>query len=265
MRPPADVLHAFGVAASPVRRLAGGQGTSWIAGDVALKPDGGPLHAWLAGALADVVPDGVRLASPVPTRDGTWVCAGWSATRRVAGEEPDRSSASTWVAVIEAGRSFHRAVAHLTRPKLLDARTDWWAVADRMAWHDRALRLRPELVDLARRLEPALQPLGPPQLVHADLTGNVLFADGLGPAIIDISPYWRPTGYADGIVVADALCWYGASASLLEQAEVSVAAVARALLFRMVTTSEIAGSGVVEVDLNDEVRRYSDAVTALGL
>ena len=65
--------------------------------------------------------------------------------------------------------------------------------------------------------------------------------------------------------MADALCWYGASASLLEQAEVSVAAVARALLFRMATTSEIAGSGVVEVDLNDEVRRYSDAVTALGL
>ena len=31
-----------------------------------------------------------------------------------------------------------------------------------------------------------------PQLIHGDLTGNVLFGDGLAPAIIDLSPYWRP-------------------------------------------------------------------------
>jgi uncharacterized protein (TIGR02569 family) len=54
------------------------------------------------------------------------------------------------------------------------------------------------------------------QLVHGDLTGNVLFADGLPPAVIDFSPFWRPTGYASAIVVADALVWEGADASLLD-------------------------------------------------
>jgi uncharacterized protein (TIGR02569 family) len=264
VQPPPTVLHAFGVESSPVRRLVGGQGTSWVAGDVVLKPDAGPVRAWLAGVLADVEPDGVRLASPVATRDGTWDCAGWSATRWVEGQEPDRSAASTWIAVLEAGRSFHRAVAHLSRPDCLDARTDWWAAADRAAWHERPLRLGPGLDALAARLEDALEPLGDAQVVHADLTGNVLFADGLDPVIIDISPYWRPTEYADGIVVADALCWYGASPSLLDQAGVSLAAVARALLFRMATTHEIAASGVA-IDLPDEVGRYSRVVAALGL
>lgn len=67
---------------------------------------------------------------------------------------------------------------------------------------------------LARRLQYALEPLGRPQIVHADLTNNVLFAPRPAPAIIDISPYWRAPEYADGIVVADALCWHGAPASL---------------------------------------------------
>jgi hypothetical protein len=51
--------------------------------------------------------------------------------------------------------------------------------------------------------------------VHGDLTGNVLFATDLPPAIIDFSPYWRPTPFASAIVVADALVWEGADASLL--------------------------------------------------
>ncbi len=33
----------------------------------------------------------------------------------------------------------------------------------------------------------------PPQLVHGDLTGNLLFHTSLPPAVIDLSPYWRPT------------------------------------------------------------------------
>jgi hypothetical protein len=44
---------------------------------------------------------------------------------------------------------------------------------------------------------------------------------------------------------------------------VRVAAVARALLFRISTTNERVASG--EVDLEDEARRYAIAVAAIGL
>jgi hypothetical protein len=259
-----DVLQAFGVD-WPGRPLAGGQGTSWAVDGLVLKPADGPLHEWLADVLADVTADDFRIAEPVRARDGAWVAHGWSATRWVEGGEPDYSAVSTWREILAAGRAFHRAVAHLGRPDFLDRRQDWWARADKAVWGERDIRFRPEFAAVAQRLQGALEPLGRPQIVHADLTNNVLFAPGLAPAIIDVSPYWRPPEYAEGVVVADALCWHGAPASLPETVDVSVAAVARALLFRMATTNERVTSGADGVDLPDEARRYSLAAAAIGL
>lgn len=144
-------------------------------------------------------------------------------------------------------------------------RDDRWGVADRAAWGECANRFRPEFADLNRRLRSALDPLGSSQIVHADLTCSILFSSTLPPAVIDISPLWRPPAYAEGIVVADALCWHDAQASLLDQAGVSVAAVARALLFRMATTDLAVSFGIASVDANDEARRYEHAAAAIVL
>ena len=261
--PPSRVLRAFG-AEEPPRPLSGGQGTSWVSGELVLKPGGGPVHEWLAEALENLSPVGFRVAAPIRTLHGTWSCEGWSATRWVEGAEPDRTKVSTWLDIIDAGRAFHRAVAHLHQPDCLHAREDWWAVADRVAWGEDAIRLRPEFAGLSQRLQRALRPLGAPQVVHGDLTGNVLLSPALPPAVIDISPYWRPPEYAEGVVIADALCWYGAQPSLLTQSGVSVAAVARALLFRMVTTSQAVSVGAARFDVAVEARRYDRAARALG-
>lgn len=246
--------------------MDGGQGTSWALEDLVFKPCAdSQVHDWLADALADVTPDGLRLATPVRTGDGAWAWKGWSANRWLEGSSPDYSTASTWQEILTAGRAFHRAVAHLERPDILDARQDWWARADRAAWGERVMRFRPEFADVARRLQGALGPLGRPQLVHGDLTTNVLFAPGLSPAIIDVSPYWRPPEYAEAVVVADALCWHDAPATLPATLDVSVPAVARALLFRMATTNECVASGAGGHDLQDEIRRYDLAASAVNL
>jgi uncharacterized protein (TIGR02569 family) len=263
-QPSSTVLDAYGVSGPP-RPLDGGQGTSWAVGDLVFKPGGGPLHDWLADALAQVTPDGFRLATPVRTRAGSWSCDGWSATRWVEGGAPDYQAVATWREIIAAGRAFHRAVAHLARPDLLDARQDRWAHADRAVWGERAIRFRPEFAAVAGRLRGALEPPGRPQIVHGDLTTNVLFARGLPPAVIDVSPYWRPPEYAEGVVVADALCWHGAPPTLWKTLDVPVAAVARALLFRMATTNERFPSGAAGPELRDEARRYGLAAAAIGL
>jgi uncharacterized protein (TIGR02569 family) len=261
--PPVAVLRAFGVV--DPRPLAGGQGTAWRADGLVLKPDDGHVWEWLAPVLSAASPTGVRVAKPVPTTDGAWTCARWSATRLMNGREPDRSRMSTWVDVIEAGRAFHRATCHVSRPDCLLERTDPWALADRAAWGEHEPRDLPEFEAVARRLVPALSPLGRSQLVHGDLTGNVLFAPGELPAVIDVSPYWRPPAYAEGIVVADALCWHDAAPRLLDEVGVSVPAVARGLLFRLGATSERVRAGVRGLDLTDEAERYSRAAAAIGL
>ncbi len=85
----------------------------------------------------------------------------------------------------------------------------------------------------------------PSQLIHGDLTDNVLFDDELAPAIIDPTPYWRPAAFASAIVVHDAVRWWSAdpepliaaTAHLEEFPQLFV----RAAIYRMVT-SIIVGS-----------------------
>jgi uncharacterized protein (TIGR02569 family) len=235
LAPPASVLQAFGATAEPVA-LEGGQGQSWVVGDIVLKPlDLRESElAWQADVLRSVRCDGFRVSRPVRSHSDTLVIDGWCAWERVEGRHEDRR----WPEIIAAGERFHAALAAFPRPDFIATRSNNWSVADRVAWgegpSDRGAYVR-HLPQLFGALRPVAAPC---QLVHADLTGNVLFADGLPPAIIDFSPYWRPPAYAAAIVVADALVWEGAGEDI-------VASVAhledwpqfllRALIFRIVT------------------------------
>lgn len=105
------------------------------------------------------------------------------------------------------------------------------------------------------------------QVIHSDLAGNVLFADELGlpPAVIDVSPQFRPVGYADAILVADAVAWHGAplsfASAFLERASDHVGNLARAVIFRVTTAAlhrDVAPARVV-----DEANRYRRLLPAL--
>lgn len=148
-----------------------------------------------------------RVAQPIRTRDGTWVAQGWEASR-VVEDEVDTSRQDD---VLRAGIAFHAAVAGLPRPAFLDLRDDPWSFGDRVAWEERPVQASPAALELLEPLFRARRPVSLlPQVVHGDLPGNVLFAGGLPPAIIDWSPYWRPASCASTVTVADAMCWYKA-------------------------------------------------------
>jgi hypothetical protein len=113
-----------------------------------------------------------------------------------------------------------------------------WAISDRVAWGEIPVSDYPEVTHL-RQLSAAIRPLSAPgQLVHGDLSGNVLFHDRLPPAIIDFSPYWRPAPYASAIVVAGALVREGASTDILgavSHVDDFGQYLVRALIFRAMT------------------------------
>jgi uncharacterized protein (TIGR02569 family) len=262
--PPPAVLAAFG-AGDPVLPLPGGQGDSWRAGDLVLKPGtSAALHRWLGTVLAAVPVPGVRVVEAVPARDGRWVVSGWGATRFVDGAE-SLSRRRDWEAVVVAARALHAAWAGLSRPESLGRSTGPWARADRAAWGEEEVAVHPRLAGLVRRLRAAPDPMGTPQLVHGDLTTNVLSAPGGGPLVIDVSPYRRPPGYAEGIVLADALTWYDEPVSSADRLGVERADVARGLLFRVLTSSERLADHVDTEVAHLEAERYAAAVDALGL
>lgn len=233
--PPDHVLEAFGADAAPTR-LEGGHGLAWRAGGLVVKPADAAedLLAWESAVLAGLGDPGLRLAPPLRSRAGTFVVDGWTASAYLAGDHEPRR----WLEVIAAGDRLHAALAGIACPAAIGTRRDPWAVADRVAWGEAPQEpwLRdPGAARLARLLAPVVAPR---QVIHGDLTGNVLFADPLPPAVIDFAPCWRPAGYAAAIVVADALAWEGATPADLEPATEPRSfgqLLLRAILFRVVT------------------------------
>ncbi len=166
---------------------------------------------------------------------------GWEVSRYVAGTE----DVSRLDDVLRAGIAFHAAIADATRPAFLDARDDPWSVGDRVAWEEVPLQAGATGAELLRPLLEARRPVElTSQAVHGDLPGNVLFADGLPPAIIDWPLYWRPPSWAAAVAVVDALCWYDATPELvLRWAHLPAwgQMLVRALIYRIATDEALSG------------------------
>lgn len=232
-----------------------------MVGEAVLKPvDDAEEAVWCAEVLDCVVEDGFRVPRPLRTRDGSFVTAGWSAAVRIDGAS---CPAMDWSGLLVAGRAFHGAVRGQTRPSFLDQRDHRWAVADRVAWGEARVEPLAPVADLLRVLYSLLRPVQVVnQVIHGDLSGNVLFAPGCLPAVIDFSPYWRPAAYADAIVAVDGLLWFGAGPELIELASTGAEfpqMLVRAMVFRLVALNEKARLFGVEC-LDGELELFEPVV-----
>ena len=200
-RPPEHVLTAFSTNPAELEPLPGGRGRTWRAGNAVFRPVEDPAEAsWLASVFEQRPVPGVRIARPVRSTDGRWVVSGWTAHRFVSGAPAPRFEEAR-----RAGQALHEAVADVPEPRFLKQRTDLHSWADRLAWgevldtegrlgHGHGATTYRELAALRRPVD------APNQLVHGDLHGHVLFAGNAMPAVIDVAPYWRPAGWAIGVL-----------------------------------------------------------------
>ena len=283
MGPGPEVLASFGASADPVP-LPGGEGTAWRVGEVVLKPAGDPRVArWTAGLYRDLAArrePGFRVPRPLGTAGGDWVAqdplaGAWVAWQWLPGEPASWSGVSPfWPSLIAASRAFHAALAGRPAPPWLGRDGSQWTVGDQVAWGERdpgsVLAAAPgPLAAQLRSLLAALRPVRlPAQLIHGDLGGNVLFAPGQRPAVIDFSPYWRPAGLALAVAAVDALTWSGADPAILgdlaDQPELDQL-LARAHAGRLVTEVVLRCG---DPDLSgglETVARTGEPVTALVL
>jgi uncharacterized protein (TIGR02569 family) len=236
--PPDHVLRAFGAPSVPPDLLEGGRGRSWRFGNVVIKPVGDPAEAsWLANVFEGLQVQGVRLARPIRSSDGRWVVAGWHAHRFVSG----RPSPAKFEEILQASEALHAALKDVPEPRFLRDRTDLYSWADRLAWGEiddtdgrtgSGYGAR-QLAGLAvgRRRVDALS-----QVIHGDLLGNVLFAGNAPPAIVGITPYWRPAAWASAVIAVDALAWGDAPIEILTEWSRKPSwpqLVRRALIFRL--------------------------------
>jgi uncharacterized protein (TIGR02569 family) len=240
------VLAAFGVAGAEPVRLPGGQGTAWRAGQVVLKPaDSVRAGRWFADVYDGLTGPGFRVPRPVRAVTGDWVALGWTAWQWVAGTPADWSGVSPrWPELIAVSRALHAALASVPVPSWRGSEENRWVIGDQVAWGegDPGPLLGAAAGPLAgqvRRLLAALRPVDlPDQLIHADLAGNVLFAAGAPPAVIDFSPLERPAGLPLAVVAVDTLTWRRARPEVLGylagEPEIDQL-LARAQIYRLVT------------------------------
>lgn len=259
--PALDVLAAFGAGEKAVA-LPGGQGRTWRSGDIVLKPCGLVTEAAWVAEVSSRLEDTARfrVARPVRSADGGWVAYGWQAWWFTPGSPDPRR----WDEVLAAGEAFHEAVAGLARPSFLDERDDPWTYGDRIAWEELPLQGGEVMAELLEPLALARRPVDlPTQAVHGDLLGNVMFADGRAPAVIDWPVYYRPADWAPAIAVVDALTWHGAPAALVahwadrpEWGQLLI----RALMYRIATNEGCRRAGMPVRESADSYRPVVDLV-----
>lgn len=229
-----------------VEPIPGGHGRV-RAGDLVLSPGRdadtatwlNPMLARLAVRLDEQARGGLRVAMPIPARDGNWVVEGWGANRY----EPDMGVCRDLEVTLAAGRLLHAqlAVAVPQRPPGLCQRIDRCGRAERLAFTDAttvagwtgneaSTHVVRQAASLLREVD-----LGPDQLVHSDLAGNVLL-DAVGAVVIDVVPAWRPVLWAEAVCVLDAVTRFGAPLAALGRWATGVErqALLRALIYRAV-------------------------------
>lgn len=237
-QPSKDILEAFRINESPVH-LEGGQGTSYRYGNIVVKPETDFDEAnWIAQTLSELNVRDIRIPMPIKSSSGQWIYKGWSAHTFIEGE----TTSNKWKEKIQTSKLFHIATKKLIKPSFIGNRTHPWEVADKMIWGEIQLTYGEELRSIVSKLEPLLKPVVfESQVIHGDLTGNILFHQNEKPAVIDFSPYWRPREYAIAIIIVDSIVWDNAPINLISELEDTVEMnqlLIKACMWRIKTTEE---------------------------
>jgi uncharacterized protein (TIGR02569 family) len=192
------VAKAFGVHPDIALLPGGCDQKTYRSGEVVLRylgDDAADVGAWNAGLFDRLDQRGFRVAKPIRAADGSWVVNGWVAERFLEGRPPTMRDIP---AVIDAIMAFHQALIGTSLPEYRKHEHTIYDRADEWAWGTIPHNIDPRLYRLASRLATLRTPVDlPEQLIHGDLNpDNILVADHLPPAIIDLAPYWRPAPIA---------------------------------------------------------------------
>ena len=215
--PPAQLIaESFGSRKKPVL-LKGGQCTTYISGNIVLKPVGrAESLIWKAEVfnnLPEVSVSGVRFTKYIKSIYNTWIHEGYSACFFLAGKHVS----GKYKEKLKASREYHKLLKNIKKPSFLDVPGGPWSTANKVALGEKEFDYDQDFFDLYNQIKPHLEPLDiNKQLIHADLSGNFLFDEILPPAIIDFSPAWAPNGFAEAIMLADAIVWENADYKDLE-------------------------------------------------
>jgi uncharacterized protein (TIGR02569 family) len=211
------VARAFGVSPDITLLTEGSDQKTFRSGDVVLRFLGdfaAEAGNWNADVFDRLEQHGFRVTKPRRAANGAWVVNGWVAEEFLIGQSVTLQDIPQ---AIDGITAFHQALIGTPLPEYRKHAHTLWDRADEGAWGDIPERIDPRLYALASRLAILRTPVHlPDQLIHGDLNpDNILVADQVPPAIIDLAPYWRPAPLASA-VLAYWIGPYRGNAAILE-------------------------------------------------
>lgn len=234
-----EILHSFNLSGDIVA-LEGGQNTSVRVSNAVLKPVDDVKHCeWLLNVMHQINPQGYRVSKPIRSKYGTFVSKGWACTHYETGQDMKGRVEEK----LQVSRLLHRDLSTVATMDYPPADNPW-SKGHRIAWQlDELPRELPKeiklcLIDLLGRV--SLKKRYKVQIVHSDLSGNILFDQGLSPLVIDFSPTIAPVEYAEAILVCDCIAWQGSEVSeiaLLPVDERYREMIIRAIIFRLAVSA----------------------------
>lgn len=219
-----------------IEKLEGGQNESFKVGNYVFKPVSEPeKYIWIASIFEDISPDSVLISKPIKSKYGNYIEEGYGVTEFIPGTFHPFMMREK----LEAAHRFHKFLSCIEKPDDFNEWTSPWTESGRIAWGENEL---PKTFDKRAKfiinslLEQIVQINLDSQLIHSDLSGNILFNSAV-PLFIDFSPDFRPLEYAHTILVTDSIAWNEEpleSLDLLQlNTDIKKQLVLRAIVFRI--------------------------------
>lgn len=230
-----EILEVFGISGK-IEKLSGGQGQCVRVGDFVLKPiEETAKYSWVGKVLESVSTYDLAMAKPLRSKNGNFVENGFGITQYLPGD----FFAGRIEEKIKACQILNQLLQSIKEPQEWINWSSPWQLANQIAWEEATL---PDNTDTRSReiieaIKAAYKPIDlPKQLIHSDLAGNILF-NGTSPIIIDFSPEFRPSAYAEVLLITDSLAWHQEKAESLwvlpHSRRLVVQLALRAIVFRL--------------------------------
>ena len=255
--PNQNVLNAFSVSGKPIQ-LTGGGGVCFRVDDIVLKPTKNSTEAsWIAEIYNNLESEKFRIPKPIQTKDKSWVYSDYTANKYLEGE----IKKDNYIEAIKVGNEFHKSLSNIPKPDWFDKKTDIFALADRMAWGEIPIhnyKIANETLEEAFNLlkENRL----PNQLIHGDWgPEQILFHDNLLPAVLDMTPYFRPAEYPIADMLISAVINDGTDTSIInlgKDIKDFDQLLLRAFIFRTCTYIGLQVHPGNNFDWNNEIIKY---------
>jgi hypothetical protein len=177
-----------------------------LSGNIVLKPTNNENYSnWLAQTFNSLpTSDIVRFPRPVNSMQQEFVHDGYVAWTFLKGEHMK----GNYKEKLQASVEFHKFLKNVPNPGFIGTSQDSWATGDLASLEKLDFNYDKAFMDLYDQIKPHLKTMDlPSQLVHGDLTNNFLCDPVLPPAIIDFYLIWAPNGFAEGLMLVDAIAW----------------------------------------------------------